>query len=204
MLKLNCARRKSCQNAFGQGFDSPRLHHEKRQVSTETCRFSMISVPSGTGDICLRHMKERILYHACVASISCGASRISYRVSDISFMQEFVFIRKTAENIFFVVHRQKKALASASVFLMHIFDFDCRGEHCSSAEKRSFLDFPMGYRRTFALRRRIFLGKIRGRPMVAPTNEMMVTGKHLLRQVLFYFRGCPWEKNTCSSVKTVL
>ena len=32
---------------------------------------------------------ERILYHACVASISCGASRISYRVSDISFMREF-------------------------------------------------------------------------------------------------------------------
>jgi len=25
--------------------------HEKRQVSTETCRFSMISVPAGTGDI---------------------------------------------------------------------------------------------------------------------------------------------------------
>jgi len=25
--------------------------HEKRQVSTETCRFSMISVPCGTGDI---------------------------------------------------------------------------------------------------------------------------------------------------------
>ena len=44
----------------------------------------MISVPHGTGDIssiwyrsasddiCLRHMKERILYHACVASISYG------------------------------------------------------------------------------------------------------------------------------------
>ena len=29
MLKLNCARRKSCQNAFGQGFDSPRLHQNK-------------------------------------------------------------------------------------------------------------------------------------------------------------------------------
>ena len=52
---------------------------------------------------------------------------------------------------------QKKALASVSVFLMHIIDFDCRGEHCSSAEKRSFLDFPMGYCRTFALRRRILL-----------------------------------------------
>ena len=46
--------------------------------------FSMISVPCGTGDIssiwyrsasddiCLRHVKERILYHACEASISYG------------------------------------------------------------------------------------------------------------------------------------
>ena len=29
-------------------------------------------------------MRERILYHACEASISCGASRISYRTSDTS------------------------------------------------------------------------------------------------------------------------
>ena len=29
-------------------------------------------------------MKERILYHACEASISYGVSRISYRASDIS------------------------------------------------------------------------------------------------------------------------
>ncbi len=29
-------------------------------------------------------MKERILYHICNANISYGASRISYRVSDIS------------------------------------------------------------------------------------------------------------------------
>ena len=29
-------------------------------------------------------MRERILYHACEASISCGDSRISYRDSDIS------------------------------------------------------------------------------------------------------------------------
>ena len=67
------------------------LTHEKRQVSTETCRFSMISVPCGTGDrssvwyrtscdnICLRHMEERILYHTCRASISYGVCRISYR-----------------------------------------------------------------------------------------------------------------------------
>ena len=27
MLKLSCARRRSCQSAFGQGFDSPQLHH---------------------------------------------------------------------------------------------------------------------------------------------------------------------------------
>ena len=27
MLKPDCARRKSCQSAFGQGFDSPQLHH---------------------------------------------------------------------------------------------------------------------------------------------------------------------------------
>ncbi len=58
--------------------------------------FTMISVPGGTGDIpcgydicfaddiCLRHMKERISYHACEASISYAVSRISYRVSDIS------------------------------------------------------------------------------------------------------------------------
>ena len=54
----------------------------------------MISVPDGTGDIAdamisasqmiyASRMKERILYHACEASISCCASRISYRVSDI-------------------------------------------------------------------------------------------------------------------------
>ena len=30
----------------------------------------MISVPCGTGDICLRHMEEQILFHACEASIS--------------------------------------------------------------------------------------------------------------------------------------
>ncbi len=30
-------------------------------------------------------MKERILYHACKASISCGDSRISHRASDISY-----------------------------------------------------------------------------------------------------------------------
>ena len=57
--------------------------------------FSMISVPVGTGDIAdamisasqmiyASRMEERILYHACAASISFGASRISYRVSDIS------------------------------------------------------------------------------------------------------------------------
>ena len=47
---------------------------------------SMISVPVGTGDICfaydirfagdirLRRMEERILYHACYASISYGGA----------------------------------------------------------------------------------------------------------------------------------
>ena len=51
----------------------------------------MISVPVGTGDIssiryrsssddiCLRHMKERILYHTCVASISYGVPYIISR-----------------------------------------------------------------------------------------------------------------------------
>ena len=29
---------------------------------------------------------ERILYHACIASISCGISRISYCVSNISLL----------------------------------------------------------------------------------------------------------------------
>ena len=28
MLKPDCARRKSCQSAFGQGFDSPQLHQK--------------------------------------------------------------------------------------------------------------------------------------------------------------------------------
>ena len=49
-------------------------------------RGSMISVPCGTGDIsfdmistvaddiCLRHMKERILYHICSANISYGSA----------------------------------------------------------------------------------------------------------------------------------
>ena len=57
--------------------------------------FSMISVPYGTGDIPVgmisasqmiyaSQMKERILYHTCEASISYGASRISYCVSNIS------------------------------------------------------------------------------------------------------------------------
>ena len=30
MLKPDCARRKSCQSAFGQGFDSPQLHHKSK------------------------------------------------------------------------------------------------------------------------------------------------------------------------------
>lgn len=33
MLKLSCARRRSCQSAFGQGFDSPQLH-QNTQVRT--------------------------------------------------------------------------------------------------------------------------------------------------------------------------
>ena len=59
----------------------------------------MISVPVGTGDIAdamisasqmiyASRMKERILYHICGANISCGDSRISYRVSDISLKRK--------------------------------------------------------------------------------------------------------------------
>jgi len=44
------------------------------------------------------------------------ACRISYRVSDISFMQGFEFIRKNGKNIFFVVHRQKKKDTRERVF----------------------------------------------------------------------------------------
>ena len=53
----------------GREFESRHFDQEKRQVSTETCRFSMISVlprtddissiwyPLSADDICLRHMK---------------------------------------------------------------------------------------------------------------------------------------------------
>lgn len=55
----------------------------------------MISVLLGTDDILdgmisalqmiyASRMLERILYHACAASISCGVSRISHSASDIS------------------------------------------------------------------------------------------------------------------------
>jgi len=89
--------------------ESHPLRHEKRQVSTETCRFSMISVPAGTGDIssiwyppavgdiCLRHMKERILYHACEASISYGGSRISYCVAIYHLCKSSNSYAKTAK-----------------------------------------------------------------------------------------------------------
>ena len=60
----------------------------------------MISVPVVTGDIpcgydicyaddiCLRHMKERILYHTCEASISYGNAVYHIAVSDISLKNE--------------------------------------------------------------------------------------------------------------------
>ena len=35
MLKLSCARRRSCQSAFGQGFDSPQLHHKSTVILIE-------------------------------------------------------------------------------------------------------------------------------------------------------------------------
>ena len=74
--------------------------HEKRQVSTETCRFSMISVPYRTDDIpcgydiCfaddIRFAYEGTDIISCLpkASISYGESRISYCVSNISFKFE--------------------------------------------------------------------------------------------------------------------
>ena len=42
MLKPDCARRKSCQSAFGQGFDSPQLHHLDRTRTRECGPFSLI------------------------------------------------------------------------------------------------------------------------------------------------------------------
>ena len=61
----------------------------------------MISVPVGTDDIAdamisapqmiyASRIKERILYHACGASISYGVCRISYRVSDISLKSALI------------------------------------------------------------------------------------------------------------------
>ena len=41
-------------------------------VPLGTRDMSSIGYPPSVDDICLRHMKERILYHACVASISYG------------------------------------------------------------------------------------------------------------------------------------
>lgn len=37
---------------------------------------------------------KRILYHACEASVSCGVSRILYRVSDISLTKNNELFRK--------------------------------------------------------------------------------------------------------------
>ena len=37
MLKPDCARRKSCQSAFGQGFDSPQLHQTRRGKRYAAC-----------------------------------------------------------------------------------------------------------------------------------------------------------------------
>ena len=72
----------------GQGFESLAACHEKRLAFASL--FSMISVPCGTGDIAdamisasqmiyASRMKERILYHACEASISYGLPYIISR-----------------------------------------------------------------------------------------------------------------------------
>ena len=77
---------------------SPISRTKKELILSDELFFgAMISVPCGNGwyscryDIrwrgwyTLRVWRERILYHACNASISCGVSRISYCVSNISF-----------------------------------------------------------------------------------------------------------------------
>ena len=55
-------------------------------------------------------MSERILFHACAASISCGVSRISRRVSDISLrnLPGCESIRPKSKSIFFVPACQKR------------------------------------------------------------------------------------------------
>ena len=80
----------------------------------------MISVPDGTGDIAVAmisasqmiyasRMKERILYHTCVASISCGASRISYRTGDTSLkIAAFYDIMKPKGVIRLKIHGVKR------------------------------------------------------------------------------------------------
>ena len=49
---------------------------------------------------------------------------------------------------------RKKSLSQSFIFLS-----ECRGEHCSSVEKRSFSDFPKENNQSFALRRLILLGQ---------------------------------------------
>ena len=83
----------------------------------------MISVPCGTGDICfaydipfggdirLRRMKERILYHARrkATSISCRASaRYIIRRSRISFDANNKVSRKRIEDLTLLVYNENK------------------------------------------------------------------------------------------------
>lgn len=88
----------------------------------------MISVLLGTDDILdgmisalqmiyASRMLERILYHACAASISCGVSRISRRVSDISLrnLPGCESIRPKSKSIFFVPACQKRPPLSGVV-----------------------------------------------------------------------------------------
>ena len=79
-------------------FESSHPSQEKRQVSIETCRFSMISVPCGTGDIAdamisatqmiyASRMKERILYHIAQAIYHyfCESSKSYTKLQKIFF-----------------------------------------------------------------------------------------------------------------------
>ncbi len=53
-------------------------------VSSGTDDISSICFRSLSDDICLRHMKERILYHICIANISHLRGKYIYRICDIS------------------------------------------------------------------------------------------------------------------------
>ena len=78
MLKPDCARRKSCQSAFGQGFDSPQLHHkDERPATLVVAGFPCIR--AGLRAFCIKKICKSIQTFLARATKKCNDFRHEIR-----------------------------------------------------------------------------------------------------------------------------